>query len=287
MIIVNRNADYSAVSIGHVDIPFEDSDASRLMAQYSKSISETHATAFAHLIADIKAAGLKDYIQCMQIPFLAANGAEAYMDSWREENSTFNASRHLGFHLGKYGSYYVSEELAPAPRPSCPYVATGIASGAVTLASLSYLKEFEAGPIATAGALWNSRAYLTGGNPQYNIAPSGINPTIGKNIIIASISSGTTATAIPKIMRNGTALTKSYSSSQIEAAATLVTDKMSVSCFNMGTLDPSSGFASLKCQVAIAILFNKELSDTEKTALNTALDAFSTAIYENDITTIM
>ena len=286
MIIVNRNADYSAVSIGHVDIPFEDSDASRLMAQYSKPISQAHATAFAHLIADLKTAVLKDYIQCMQIPFLAANGAEAYMDSWREKDSTFNASTHLGFHLGKYGSYYVSEELAPSPRPSCPYVATDIASGAVTLASLSYFKESGGDPIATAGALWNSRGYLTGGSPNYNVTP-GITIPTGKNITITSISSGTTATAVPKIMHNGTASTKSYSSSQVEAAVTLDTSKMSVSCFDKGTLDLSTGFVSLKCQVAIAILFNKELSDTEKTALNTALDAFSTAIYENDITTIM
>lgn len=286
MIIVNRNADYSAVSIGHVDIPFEDSDASRLMAQYSKSISQANATAFAHLIADLKTAGLKDYIQCMQIPFLAANGAEAYKDSWRETNSTFNASTHLGFHLGKYGSYYVKEELAPSPRPSCPYVTTGIEYGAVTLASLSYFKESGADPITTAGSLWNSRAYLTGGNPNYNIAP-GINISTGKNIIITSISSGTTATAVPKIMHNGTASTKSYSASQIEAAASIDVIKMAVSCFDKGTMDPSSGFVSTHCQVAIAILFNKELSDIEKTALNTALDTFSTAIYENDITTIM
>lgn len=289
MIIVNKHADYSANSIGRIEIPFEDETATAIMAKYTKQVSSSARTAFAHLIADIKTAGLENSIQCLLIPFLAGTAEEACKDSWRDVNSNYDAAVHLGFHVGKYGSYFVRSELTPSsPYPSGMYVDTGLTTAPATIAALCFSKSANTQPLATASILWSSYSFITSGSSDINVLPVVSTKPVGRNIVIASASASKTGTATLKYMHDGVLVTdKQYSAAQITANKNISVNKMAVSCFAGQGLAYGNGFVNCLGQTAISILFNKELTDSEFTAVNKALEDFSAVIYENDITTIM
>lgn len=285
MIIVNKYANYSANSIGHVDVPFEDETATAIMAKYTKTISSANRTAFAHLIADLKAAGLGSNIYSMLIPFLSANVTEAFTDTWRDVDSNYDASIHVGIYNGKYGTYVVFNDVDTTKK--APYVDTsGLTESAATLVSLCYASSANAqGPVSCDRSLWTGKSYITGGYPDWNILPAFSNLEIGENIFITSRTSNAVATASIKGSFNGVITDYEFTQEQITAARTMPLGRHAVSVFGGNLM--TNQFLCQSAQTTISILFNKAFSDSEMQAVYNALHSFSQAIYENDIVSLM
>lgn len=77
MKIVNKYADFSAISIGKVSVI--DTDAQRMLGYFS-NVSQSKKNAFNELIVDLKNKGIYDKITFMSLPILASNLNEAYIN---------------------------------------------------------------------------------------------------------------------------------------------------------------------------------------------------------------
>lgn len=81
MIFINKNADYSANSIGQIEIPIElDPTAVAIMQKYTKTLSSKKQIAFSQLITGMKESGIYDKIEFMFLPFLAGTVSEAFYE---------------------------------------------------------------------------------------------------------------------------------------------------------------------------------------------------------------
>jgi hypothetical protein len=101
MILILRNADFSANNVGEVEIPIEiDTDAATIMAKYTKSLSNTKKNAFSRLISGLKDAGIFAKIDHLFVPCLAGSVSEAFYDA--KNDITHNVSD-----TSTYGQYSI------------------------------------------------------------------------------------------------------------------------------------------------------------------------------------
>lgn len=284
MIFINNSADYSDASIGTVEVPFYDADATAIMAKFTKQIDIKQQYAFARLIDKLKTANLMGSIQSLVIPLFGANGAEASKDVIRDVSSSYNASTMPYFKLGKYGMYLDASEITTDVKEKC-ILATGYSgTNGATLCSLSFQKMKHSLPIVTSSAFFNSASKTTGGTALINVDGFPMDDmVIGKNVAIAAASTPrVTADTTCYCMLNGTYYQRAYTDSQKEQGGYLAANNMGLNIFSSGDLTNET-FRNNCGMTSLVILFKKMLTQDEATLVSNALSRFGSSFYENDI----
>lgn len=284
MIFINNSADYSDASIGTVEVPFYDADATAIMAKFTKQIAKKQQYAFARLIDKLKTANLMDSIQVLVIPLFGANGAEASKDVMRDVSSSYDSATTPYFKLGKYGMYVDADEITTDVKTKC-FINTGYnGANGTTLCSLSFQKMKHSLPIVTSGVFFNSAGKTTGGTSLINVDGFPMDDmVIGKNVAIAAASAGrVTADTTCYCMLNGTYYQRAYTETQKEQEGYLNPGQLGLNIYVNGDIITES-FRNNCGMTSLVILFKKMLTQDEATLVNNALSRFGSSFYEGDI----
>lgn len=81
MIFINKNADYSDIKIGTVELPFTPSaETADILSHYTKVLSSKQTMLFDDFVKTLKQAGLLSLINHLYLPMLAGTPSEALYD---------------------------------------------------------------------------------------------------------------------------------------------------------------------------------------------------------------
>lgn len=103
MIIVNKFADYSAVSIGNVEIQIEYREETKtLLAKYTKILSTNQKIAVDNFVGTLITAGLWDRFVNLYMPMLASSPSEALYNAVKNTEHTVSQDNDY-YSIGSFG----------------------------------------------------------------------------------------------------------------------------------------------------------------------------------------
>ena len=123
MIFVNKNADYSANSIGKVVVPIHyEKETLQLLSQVTRNVDDAKKTALNILVRSLKSKGLYQYIDMLSLPYFSANPAEATRNLATNTPSDYTDSLNSYYKMEEYGlSVKRSQTVIPSASTPMPF----------------------------------------------------------------------------------------------------------------------------------------------------------------------
>lgn len=274
MIIILKNADFSANNIGSVVIPWENKDATAMMNRFADGTkSKEREYAFALFITKLQEIGLYENISYIGVPSLANTIADAYRNLKTGVALDYNPTDYSRYKLEKYGTYTSAN-----------------GNNGQIKASLSGLSEVTLA-IGTIEKTSGVKYMLHMGNMDvsYRVCAGSKNivrpqtTQIGVNSFVTSASTPNITDANQFVcITNGVQTSPSLDGVETPVALG----------FNYGDTRFSGypGFANSSWHntglETLIIILNKALSVSEAMALDGAISGYTDYIYEGDIDTI-